>query len=234
MKKQSVLLLFLAVTFLFFSCAHENRQVGSAIAPGLKTAGPYTLLAKESLFTAYEPINTDGTINVVVEIPAGTNEKWEVVKPDGNLELEFRDGKPRIVRYLPYPGNYGFVPRTLLPVELGGDGDPLDVILLGPSLPRGSVVKAKLVGVLKLLDRGEQDDKILAISTNSPLLEATSLAEINTKFSGITSIIETWFTNYKGQGMMKSNGFGDEKEAGQILETSIKAFGEKKTVQEKK
>ena len=46
--------------------------------------------------------------------------------------------KPREVKYLGYPGNYGMIPRTLLPKELGGDGDPLDVIVLGPAVERGS------------------------------------------------------------------------------------------------
>ena len=56
---------------------------------------------------------------------------------------EFKDGKPRIVKYLGYPGNYGMVPKTLLPENLGGDGDPLDVIVLGPQVERGSVIKCK-------------------------------------------------------------------------------------------
>ena len=67
------------------------------------------------------------------------------------------------------------IPRTLLPKELGGDGDPLDVLVLGRALPRGSVVETKVLGVLKLLDRGEQDDKILAVPKECPLHEVTSL-----------------------------------------------------------
>jgi len=59
------------------------------------------------------------------------------------------------------------IPQTLLSKENGGDGDPLDVIILGPSISRGSVVKAHLIGVLKLLDGGEQDDKLIAIIDNS-------------------------------------------------------------------
>ncbi|MCA9215002.1 MAG: ADP-ribosylglycohydrolase family protein, partial [Planctomycetales bacterium] len=47
-----------------------------------------------------------GLVNIVVEIPAGTNAKWEVDKQTGRLEWDIRDGKPRVVKYLPYPGNY--------------------------------------------------------------------------------------------------------------------------------
>jgi len=55
-----------------------------------------------------------------------------VKKPDGIMKWAFEDGKPRVIKYLAYPGNYGMIPRTLLPKELGGDGDPLDIIMLGP------------------------------------------------------------------------------------------------------
>ena len=49
----------------------------------------------------------------------------------------FDHDTPRIVNYLGYPGNYGMIPRAFLPKNLGGDGDPLDVLLLGPSIKRG-------------------------------------------------------------------------------------------------
>ena len=72
----------------------------------------------------------------IVEIPAGACEKWEV-KLDGVMRWDMKDGKPRHVKYLGYPCNYGMVPRTMLGKELGGDGDPLDVLMLGPAVPRG-------------------------------------------------------------------------------------------------
>jgi inorganic pyrophosphatase len=130
------------------------------------------LLAEDRHLVRDFPPRTDaGLVNVVVEIPAGTNAKWEVVKESGRLEWEQRGGRPRVFDYLAYPGNYGMVPRTLLPKELGGDGDPLDVIVLGPALERGSVVAVRLIGILELLDGGEQDDKLIAVLPGAPLLE---------------------------------------------------------------
>ena len=128
----------------------------------------HTLVGPKNFLKDFEPINSDGTINVVIEIPAGTAAKWEVDKKDGSLKWEFKEGKPRIVKYLGYPGNYGMVPQTLLSKELGGDGDPLDVLVLGKMVPRGSVVDAKLIGILKFLDGGEQDDKLLAVLPGTP------------------------------------------------------------------
>ncbi len=160
----------------------------------------------------------DGLIHVVVEIPAGTSEKWEVDKTSGALELEQRDGGPRVIRYLAYPGSYGMVPRTRLPRELGGDGDPLDVLLLGPAVARGSVVRARPVGVLRLLDDGERDDKILAVRTRGPLSDVTDLTTLDARYPGVRQIVETWFTHYKGPGRIRSGGFADAVEAMAIVE----------------
>ena len=82
----------------------------------------------------HKTFNEDGTVNVVIEIPAGISEKWEVSKTTGSLSREFYMGKPRTIDYEPYPINYGMIPRTVLPSRVGGDGDPLDVLVLGNSL----------------------------------------------------------------------------------------------------
>jgi len=193
-------------------------------APGLTRIDPYTLKAPQNLLSDQPAINEDGTINVVVEIPTGTTAKWEVVKPSGVLKWEFKNGEPRVVRYLGYPENYGMIPSTLLPKALGGDGDPLDVILLGPAVPRGTVVRARVIGVLGLLDGGEQDDKILAVIEGDALARATSVAELDDEFPGVTTIIETWFVSYKGPGELESKGFAERDEAMKTVEAAASAF----------
>lgn len=177
-----------------------------------------------NLITDFIPLFEDGDINVAVEIPAGTLEKWEVDKSNGQPKLEYVDGKPRIIKYLGYPGNYGMIPRTLLSKELGGDGDPLDVIALGPPVERGSIIKCKLIGVMFLIDRGEQDDKLIAIMENSPLYELDNLEELKQDYNGAADILQTWFINYKGAGKMVSKGFGDKEQALKILTSAIEAY----------
>ena len=188
----------------------------------------YRLTGDKNFLTGYAPTFADDDIQVVVEIPAGTIDKWEVNKADGSMKWEFRNDKPRVVEYVGYPGNYGMIPQTLLPKELGGDGDPLDVIVLGPPVERGSVIKCKLIGVLNLLDRGEQDDKLIAVSTDSPLYTINSLEELNEKYKGISRIVELWFSNYKGPGKMESQGFANKQVATKILNASIEAYKQNK------
>ena len=106
---------------------------------------------KNLIFDIY-PYNEDGTINVVVEIPAGTLEKWEVTKDGSQIKQQIENNKIRTINYLAYPFNYGFIPQTVLPVEENGDGDQLDVIIIGPSVKRGTVLKVKPIGTIIAID----------------------------------------------------------------------------------
>ena len=63
---------------------------------------------------------SDKVLNAVVEIPAGTSQKWEVDKISSQIEWEKRKGKYRVIDFLAYPGNYGFIPQTYQSVAMGG------------------------------------------------------------------------------------------------------------------
>ncbi len=191
-------------------------------APTLQMINTTTLATNRS-FNHYPAITKDGEINAIVEIPAGTSAKWELNKEhDNQIIWEYKNNKPRVVNFLGYPANYGSIPRTALPKDLGGDGDPLDVIILGQSVPRGEVVPVRLIGVMRMLDGGEQDDKLIGVLTNeSPFAQITSLAELNSQYPTVTDILGTWFTSYKGiDGGIKINGWGDEKAAQKILDSA--------------
>jgi inorganic pyrophosphatase len=163
--------------------------------------------------------NADGTVNTVIEIPAGTNEKFEVGEDTGKMCWEIKDGVPRVVKYLGYPANYGMVPRTL-----GGDGDSLDMLTLGKFQRRGLVVKAKVIGVLHLLDGGDVDDKLIAVLPGTDFYAYDNLSQLETKYAGISTILATWFENYKGPGELQALGFGDAAEAQQVLDAAKAAY----------
>jgi inorganic pyrophosphatase len=165
-------------------------------------------------------------VNVVIEIPAGTNDKWEIDKTTGTLRWEHKDKKPRVVQYLAYPGNYGMIPRTSLPLELGGDGDPLDVLLLGPQVERGTLVRARPVAILRLVDDGERDDKILAVQTTGPFSDVDDINTLESRYPGVRLIIETWFTNYKGRDRVTSDGFGGASAAMTVILAASQYYAE--------
>jgi inorganic pyrophosphatase len=216
-----------AFLIFIFSPIHseaDSCNISCGVASGFKYTDPYTLSSDKNLLKDWPPEDESGNVHAVIEIPAGRTEKWEVDKAEGNLKWNFKKGRPRVLKYIGYPGNYGMVPQTLLSIESGGDGDPLDIILLGPPIDRGKVASAKLIGVLKLVDDGEQDDKLIAVQFNSPLKKADSIEELDERFPGITQILELWFTNYKGNGKMASNGFGDLEEAENILNEASEQY----------
>ncbi|MDK9739025.1 inorganic diphosphatase [Vibrio sp. D404a] len=203
-----------------------SYDLAAASAPALKQLDAFTLEANSS-FNDYPAASADGIVNAIVEIPTGTSAKWELSKDnDKQVIWEHKKGAPRVVNYLGYPGNYGSIPRTALPKEFGGDGDPLDVIVLGQSVPRGEVVPVRLIGVMKMLDDGEQDDKLVAVLTNdSPFKDVTSLNELNNTYPGVQDIVGLWFENYKGpDGGMELQGWGDDVEANKILEAARKHY----------
>lgn len=196
-------------------------------APELIRIDQYTLKSAVHLVDGIDPMGGEGRIRVLVEIPAGSIQKWEVEKSSGDLKWEFRKGKPRLVKYLGYPGNYGMVPRTLLSVENGGDGDPLDVLVLGPAVPRGSVVDVKIIGMLKMLDKGEQDDKLIAVLANDIFDRVDTIKELNKKFPGVASIVETWFANYKGQKKIETMGYVGRSKANEVLDRALADYQNK-------
>lgn len=196
-----------AVALIAFGCSSSDKPTEVNI---LKDVTPYA---------------NAGLINVYIEIPAGTNEKWETNKTTGAVEwsLDSRQQK-RIVNYLPYPANYGMIPQTWLPPEQGGDNDPLDVFLLGPSVERGSVIEARLVGVMRVLDKGENDDKLIAVDPNGPFKNVTSFQQLQDDYPGVLEILETWLQHYKGNDKMNLLGSDDELVAAALLETAVQAY----------
>ncbi|RHZ35406.1 inorganic diphosphatase [endosymbiont GvMRE of Glomus versiforme] len=101
-------------------------------------------------------------IKMYVEIPKGSSDKYEYNPITKKLELD------RVLSVaMHYPEKYGFIPETLAP-----DGDELDVICLTEkNTPPGNYVKVRIIGVLRMIDNGEQDDKLLAVDNDEPELK---------------------------------------------------------------
>lgn len=219
MKSHSAVSSLLGV--LLAACASAGPSAPAPeIAPGNRWIDAQTIEGERNFLAGWEPRTADGAIRAVVEIPAGRLDKWEV-KEDGRMHWDIEDGRPRVVRYIGYPVNYGIVPRTVLSEARGGDGDPLDILVLGPSLARGSVVETKVIGKILLTDRGEGDDKLLAVAKGTAFEDVADVEDLERKFPGVTQILETWFLHYKGPGKLVAHGFAGRDEALATLEQAI-------------
>merc|ERR1712232_1276508 len=183
------------------------------------------------------PLKEGDSYNMVVEIPKMTKAKMEVAtKEEGNpIAQDMKKGKLRDY-HGPIFWNYGCLPQTWEDPnekhpELGcfGDDDPIDVVEIGSaSLQMGSVKPVKPLGVLAMIDDGELDWKVLAISTEDPL--ASEYNDIDDVPEYVKAGIREWFRWYKTPDDKPINAFGfDEKylnakEAEAVIEETHEAW----------
>lgn len=170
----------------------------------------------EAAVDLYALPSTDGeALNVIIEIPAGTNHKIEYHPGVGFANDTLADGSERIIDFLPYPGNYGFVPSTAVEERRGGDGDALDVLVIGESQPTGTQMRVVPIATLMLRDRGEIDTKIVAVPADSSLrtLQVENFLDFSLGNDAAKRIIETWFLNYKGNNVTELLRWEDESYA---------------------
>jgi len=208
--------LIITFLFLFIQCKNNPQaEIQSGIGSSDLETYDYRII---------EPMNADSSINAIIEIPAGSLEKWEMDKSSGVIRRDSIDNLPRTINFLGYPANYGMIPKTLLSKKNGGDGDPLDIIVIGPAVDRGTILPCHLIGVLYLQDNGEQDDKLLAISNHSLMKNIRDITELKKEYPGAIEILELWFTSYKGKDKMMLEGVGNKKEASRILTLSMKQY----------
>ena len=154
-------------------------------------------------------------LNAVIEIPAGTNHKYEYDRETKKFEVDERDGKKRIVNFLSYPLNYGFVASTTMDRAKGGDGDPLDVLVIAEHIETGTVLEVIPVGLLLMTDKGEQDHKVLAIPADASkrTIDVKDFNELSAKYPAVKTILEVWFANYDPGDPKQMLGWKDEKAA---------------------
>ncbi len=162
-----------------------------------------------------KPFANDSLVNVVIEIAAGTNQKWELNKENGKIEWEkISTDSFRIVNYLPYPANYGFVPQTLLATDKGGDGDPVDVFVIGETMPRNTVCKVRIVGIIYMLDNNAADAKLLGVTANDKTFgNVRSLSDLTQHYNGVVDILKIWLSNYKGANKITVDSMANEVSA---------------------
>jgi len=162
---------------------------------------------------------TEGTYNMVVEIPKMTKAKMEVATKEEQNPIA-QDIKKGVLRdyHGPIFWNYGCLPQTwedpnVKHPELGcfGDDDPIDVVEIGGSaLDMGSVKEVKPLGVLAMIDDGELDWKVVAVAVDDPLAEEYN--DIDDVPAAVKDGIREWFRWYKTPDDKPLNSFGfDEK-----------------------
>jgi inorganic pyrophosphatase len=163
------------------------------------------------------PIGKDAPdrVNVVIEIPKDSLNKYEY---DNQLQV-FRLDRT-LFSPVHYPGDYGFIPQTL-----SLDGDPLDVLVLveAPSFP-GCFMEVRPIGVLRMIDQGKKDEKILCVAESDPLYQ--NIHDCDDVFPHQLREIEHFFAIYKNLEGKKTElaGWGNAEAARKIIGEGQKRF----------
>lgn len=157
-------------------------------------------------------------LNVVVEIPYGSNIKYELDKDSGAVVVD------RVMySAMFYPANYGFVPNTL-----AADGDPVDVLVLNEyPIQAGSVIPCRLIGVLIMEDESGMDEKLLAVPVSKIDPSYDNIKSLDDLAPHKKAKIKNFFETYKmlePNKWVKVQDFKGIEEATKILEESIKNY----------
>lgn len=173
----------------------------------------FTACKTSSDFYNITAFTETGHLHAVIEIPAGTNMKYEFRKEKNDFHISKRNGMGRKIDFLPYPGNYGFIPFTYSDPEKGGDGDALDVLVLCEALETGKILEVIPLGMLKLIDEGEEDYKIIAVpaTKQQQIIKAENFKEFSQNYPEVKQILEIWFNSYDKKDNIKIKGWEDEK-----------------------
>ncbi len=157
-------------------------------------------------------------VTALIEIPKGSKAKYEVDKVSGLLKLD------RVLfSSVFYPANYGFIPQTL-----GDDHDPLDILVLSQiEIVPLCLVKSRVIGVMRMIDNDEGDDKIIAVAEND--MSVNHIKDISELPAHFIQELQNFFENYTKleKKKVRIDGFQSIEKAKEIIVRAIAFYNEK-------
>ena len=170
-----------------------------------------------------QPKDESREFYTAIEIPAGSFTKYEIDAKTGHIVVDRFQSMP-----VAYPANYGSITSSL-----GGVGDPLDAIVYTrePIVP-GAIVRVRAIGVLKMIDGGEVDNKIVAVPTTKIDPTYDSIKEISDLPKVEQDRLQAFFRVYKqlpdARKVVEVGGFDNAEAAKNEVAAALKAYSEKK------
>ena len=156
-------------------------------------------------------------ITGIIEIPSNSRAKYELDKDSGLLKLD------RVLySSINYPANYGFIPQTYC-----DDQDPLDILVLSQiKIVPMCLVQAKPIGVMRMIDQGEMDDKIIAVAVND--MSVSHINDVSELPPHSIKELRSFFEDYKKLENKEVivEEFQGKKVAMEVIDQSIKDYKE--------
>jgi inorganic pyrophosphatase len=194
----------------------------------MKTRFRYTLLL--ALLVSLASCQTDMAtlptftpkkqLQAVIEVPAGSATKLFYNRQTKAFETEKLAGQDRIVQFLPYPANFGFIPST----ETNAQAKPLEIIVLSGSLETGTVLEVIPIGVLQLETDGDLDHKIIAVPArpSARSIQAVDYASFSADYPAVKAILQQWFVHHNPTAKSKFVGWRNDQFAEQEIQRWMK------------
>ena len=180
----------------------------SGLLSGLMFVAPVPIAGAQ---TATTPDGVVETVTAIIEIPSGGTVKYER-DAEGYIFVDRFLAMP-----VAYPANYGSIDGTL-----AGDGDPLDILVYSrePIIP-GARIKVRPIGILRMVDGGEDDQKIIAVPVSKVDPDYEKIKSVADLPAGASERLAAFFRVYKqdanGDSPVILSGYGDAKEALAVL-----------------
>ena len=198
----------------------SSRKSGVALAAAtMLFTMPFAVAQEYVAPFAYPQPEDTSEFNVLIEIPAGGITKYEVDEETGYVIVDRYMSMPVV-----YPTNYGSIPSSL-----AGDGDPLDALVYSrePIAP-GAIIRARAIGILKMIDGGEQDDKIIAVPVSSVDPTYEEVQSVDDLPAAERNRLEAFFRVYKqlpeGSKIIELGGYDGPDAAIASVSESIEAY----------
>lgn len=194
------------------------RMAGIFLSAAMLCALSSTAFAATLLAHERQPADAPAHAMLQVEIPAGSFTKYEIDEA-GRIFVDRFLSMP-----MTYPANYGSMPGTL-----AGDGDPLDALVLTRApLHPGVYIRFRAIGVLRMIDGGEADEKIVGVPAGDVDPTYAAIRTIDDLPAIERDRIEAFFRVYKdlpaGSKRVELHGWGDADEAQALIRATIDAF----------
>ena len=199
------------------------KKLISIIAMTILSSGVASAADYVSYIDYPQPKDESQEFYTAIEIPAGSFTKYEIDAKTGHIVVDRFQSMP-----VAYPANYGSITSSL-----GGDGDPLDAIVYTrePIVP-GAIVRVRAIGVLKMIDGGEVDNKIVAVPTTKIDPTYDGIKEISDLPKLEQDRLQAFFRVYKqlpdARKVVEVGGFDNAEAAKNEVAAAIKAYSDKK------
>ena len=159
-------------------------------------------------------------LQAVIETPAGSNHKLTYSREKKEFVNDKDADMDRVIGFLPYPGNFGFIPST----EIDHNGKGLEVLVLSERLETGAVVEVVPIGLMQLETQGELQHIVVAVPArpSERHIEATNYAMLSQDYPAVKTILQSWFAHHNPTTRTKFVGWRDERFADKEIQRWMK------------